>query len=219
MGSRRRWIGFGIVLLAGATAILAFRGRTGGGEVRPGLAPVASTGVAPDPASPGSWHSRDRPGTEAGAPPVPARDGTETVIDPVPTDAERAEAEHLAASLRKLVSDLEYSPGLPEPSQQTVLPLPEPWRPDPGREGPPPVIEEVAPLRVRTGGGDRVTIRGRNLRVVEVMFGITPARLLAASGTLVAVEAPPSRAGPVTVAVTNDDGTWALAGAPVVYAE
>ena len=51
------------------------------------------------------------------------------------------------------------------------------------------------------------------------MFGVTPARMLAASGTLVAVEAPPSGAGPVTVAVTNDDGTWALAGAPVVYAE
>lgn len=204
MGSRRRWIGLGLVLLAGGTAILVLRGRTGGGEVRPGLAPVASTGVAPDPGPPGGWHSPDRPGTEAG---------------PVPTGTDRAEAERLAASLRKLVSDLEYSPGLPEPPQQTVLPLPEPWRPDPIREGPPPVIEEVGPLLVRTGGGDRVTIRGRNLRVVEVMFGVTPARLLAASGTLVSVEAPPSGAGPVTVAVTNDDGTWALAEAPVVYAE
>ena len=121
--------------------------------------------------------------------------------------------------MAKLVRDLEYSPGLPEPVQQTVKPQPEPWRPDPIREGPPPVVEEVAPLRVRTAGGDRVTIRGKNLRVVQVMFGSAPARLLAAGGTLVSVEAPPSGAGPVTIAVTNDDGTWALAGTPILYAE
>ena len=80
-------------------------------------------------------------------------------------------------------------------------------------------MEEVTPHLIRTAGGDRVTIRGRNLRVVQVMFGTVPARLLAATGTQVAVEAPASSAGPVTIALTNDDGTWALAEVPIVYEE
>ena len=128
-------------------------------------------------------------------------------------------AKALMTRMRKLAGDLEFSPGLPEPQQQAVVPPPEPWRPDPHREGPPPVIDGVVPLHARTAGGDRVEIRGRNLRVVQVMFGTAPARLLGASGTLVAVEAPPSGPGPVTIAVTNDDGTWAVAGTPITYAE
>lgn len=49
------------------------------------------------------------------------------------------------------------------------------------------------------------------------MFGAIPGKLLGASGTQVVVEAPASAAGPVTIAVTNDDGTWALATAPIHY--
>ena len=133
--------------------------------------------------------------------------------------SEGEEAALLVARMSKLVSDLEYSPGLPEPQQQTVAPQPEPWRPDPSRKGPPPIIDGVVARGVRAAGGDRVEIRGRNLRVVQVMFGTAPARLLAASGTLVAVEAPPAAAGPVTIAVTNDDGTWAVAPEPITYGD
>jgi hypothetical protein len=141
------------------------------------------------------------------------------VASPAASDPEREEQERLVASMGKLLRDLEYSPGLPEPRQQAVMPPPEPWRRDPSREGPPPVIVQVDPLRFHSAGGDRVLIRGRNLRVVQVMFGNSPARLVSASGTLVAVEAPPGKPGSVSIAVTNDDGTWALAEVPVAYVE
>jgi hypothetical protein len=49
------------------------------------------------------------------------------------------------------------------------------------------------------------------------MFGTAPGKRLEASGNEVAVEAPPSAAGPVTIAVTNDDGTWTIAAAPIDY--
>ncbi|MGA8890532.1 MAG: IPT/TIG domain-containing protein [Anaeromyxobacteraceae bacterium] len=121
--------------------------------------------------------------------------------------------------MAKLVRDLEFSPGQKEPPQQLVHPQPEPWKRDPGREGPSPTIEAIVPRRARAAGGDRVSIRGRNLRVVQVMFGSAPARLLSARGNEVIVETPPGSAGAVAVAVTNDDGTWAVATDPFVYGE
>jgi hypothetical protein len=133
--------------------------------------------------------------------------------------AERAEAERISFEMAKFVRDLEYTPGLGQPPVSVVRPYDEPWRPDPTREGPSPVVDAIEPLRGRTAGGDRVLIRGRNLRVVEVMFGTAPGRILAATGTLVTVAAPASTAGPVKIAVTNDDGTWAVAPEPFVYGE
>jgi hypothetical protein len=127
--------------------------------------------------------------------------------------------ERVASDMAKLVRDLEFSPGLREPPQQLVQPQPEPWVRDPEREGPPPVIEAILPGHARVQGGGRVAIRGQTLRVVQVMFGTTPARLLAASGSEVIVETPPGATGPVTVAVTNDDGTWAIATEPFVYGD
>lgn len=135
------------------------------------------------------------------------------------SDEERRERDRLASGMAKLASDLEWSPGLKEPPQQLVQPQPDPWKRDPSREGPSPTIEAIAPRRARAGGGDRISIRGRNLRVVQVMFGSAPARLLSARGNEVVVEAPPGSPGPVTVAVTNDDGTWAVAPDPFVYGE
>ncbi len=126
------------------------------------------------------------------------------------------ELERIMEGMRKLARDLEYTPGLREPLQQTVQPSPEPWRRDETREGPPPVVLSVTPERIRAAGGDRVTIRGRNLRVVGVMFGSAPGRLLAAGDEVVTVEAPPSPPGPVPVAITNEDGTWTIAPAPIV---
>jgi hypothetical protein len=179
--------------------------------------------------APGSGTSRDRPGVTGPGPgtgaAAEARSGAEhagrtdsTGPDPA-TEEERLERDHLASGMAKLASDLEWSPGLREPPQQLVQPQPEPWRRDPSREGPSPTIEAIVPRRARAGGGDRVSIRGRNLRVVQVMFGATPARLLAARGNEVVVETPPGAVGPVTVAVTNDDGTWAIADVPFVYGD
>ncbi|HET8723218.1 MAG TPA: IPT/TIG domain-containing protein [Anaeromyxobacteraceae bacterium] len=121
--------------------------------------------------------------------------------------------------MRKLLRDLEYTKGLPEPPQQVVQPQPEPWRRDPTREGPPPEITGVSPRRGRVAGGERVEIRGRNLRVVSVMFGASPARLLAATDSLVTVESPAGSPGPATIALTNEDGTWGVAAEPYVYGE
>lgn len=204
MTSRHRWLGSGLVLAAVATA--GFLGLRGGVALREKPQPVGQGG-----ADPSRWASGTRPSTSS----RPRIDETPPAAGPVLEGSEGEEAALLVARMGKLVSDLEYSPGLPEPQQQTVAPQPDPWRPDPTREGPPPVIDGVVPSGVRAAGGDRVEIRGRNLRVVQVMFGTVPARLLAASGTLVAVEAPPAAPGPVTIAVTNDDGTWAVAPDPI----
>jgi hypothetical protein len=135
------------------------------------------------------------------------------------SEAERAEAERISFEMTKFVRDLEFTPGLRQPPVSVVRPYGEPWRRDPSREGPSPVIDLVEPRRGRIEGGDRVVLRGRNLRVVEVMFGTTPGRILGANGTVVTVAAPPSAAGPVKIAVTNDDGTWAIASEPFVYGE
>jgi hypothetical protein len=176
--------------------------------------PGSEPGRASIPGQSSAENTHLPPGHGTGAGP-----DTATTGDAQAGDGGSAEAQQIAEKMGRLVRDLEFTPGLREPLQQTVSPQPDPWRPDPSREGPPPVVEEVTPLRVRTTGGDRVTIRGKNLRVVQVMFGSAPARLLSAGDTLVAVEAPPSGAGPVTIAVTNDDGTWALSSTPITYAE
>jgi hypothetical protein len=223
----KRWISIPValvaVLAAGYLARLAIDGSGTGDAAREGSA----TGAAPGPARAPDLTAGEMPASVRASAPVPVpepvpspvargpEDGTGDPVDP----AEAAEAERIAEAMRKLIRDLEYTKGLREPPQQTVEPQPEPWRADPAREGPPPEVVAVAPLRGRATGGERVEIRGKNLRVVSVMFGTSPARLLEASGTLVAVEAPPGIAGPATVAVTNDDGTWGVAPQPYVYAE
>lgn len=205
MTSRRNWIVPGIVLAAAAAGVLLLRVNPDvpRGDEGPSFAAAASPG--------GARTAPVLPAT-ADSPAAPQR-------EPAGSDADSDAATHLAERMAKLVRDLEYTPGLPEPVQQTVQPQPEPWRADPEREGPSPVVEGVSPPRIGTAGGDRVTIRGRNLRVVQVMFGSAPGKLLGASGNEVAVEAPPSPPGPVTIAVTNDDGTWALAPEPIAYAD
>jgi len=134
------------------------------------------------------------------------------------TDDERAVAQPLVDSMKRLVLDLEFNAGLPEPPQQNVVQPPAPWRPDPGADGrAPPVIEEVEPRAGPASGGARVTIRGRNLRVSQVMFGLAPARIVSAGPNAVTVEAPPAGAGAVAIAVTNDDGSYAVAAAMFTY--
>jgi len=134
------------------------------------------------------------------------------------TEEERAAAKELADSMKRFVLSLEFNAGLPEPPQGVVVPPPAPWRPNPAAEGlPPPVIEDVDPRAGPASGGVRVTIRGRNLRASQVMFGLTPALIVSSGPEAVTVLAPEASAGPVIIAVTNDDGSYAVAGLPFTY--
>ena len=136
------------------------------------------------------------------------------------TDDERAVEQPLADSMKRFVISLEFNVGLglPEPPQGVVVRPPDPWRPNPAAEGlPPPVIEDVDPRAGPASGGTRVTIRGRNLRASQVLFGLAPAIIVIASPEAVTVLAPEGSAGPVVIAVTNDNGSYALAGVPFTY--
>lgn len=147
------------------------------------------------------------------APPTIARDG-----DAPATEAERLAAEEVTDGLRRLVRDLEYNRELPEPPQQTVLPPPAPWRPPATAEPTPaPVIEAIEPSSGPAAGGARVVIRGRFLRPGQVMFGSAPASVISTGAGAIAVVAPRGAAGPVPIAVTNDDGTFAVASQPFTY--
>lgn len=153
------------------------------------------------------------------APPAggPAQASDGGAVEPG-SEEERAAAAPLADAMKRLVRDIEFNAGLPEPLQQVVVPPPAPWRPDPAAEArPAPVIEEIEPRAGSATGGARVTIRGRHLRPSQVMFGLDPARIVGAGPEAVTVEAPPSRAGPVAIAVTNDDGSYAVAPVPFTY--
>jgi hypothetical protein len=129
----------------------------------------------------------------------------------------RAAAERLAEKMQRLVRDLEYNAGLPEPPQQVVVAPPPAWTPAASAAGAPPVIEEVAPSHAPVAGGTTVTIRGKNLRPSQIMFGSEPARIVSASAEAVTVVAPPARAGQVAIALTNGDGTYDITRAPFSY--
>jgi hypothetical protein len=157
------------------------------------------------------------PETQGG--PIPAP-GPEAAGEVAADDAERIAAAALTEGLRKLARDLEYnaSAGLREPPQQTVIAPPAPWRPPvAAASAPAPVIEALEPASAPVAGGERVVIRGQFLRPAQVMFGSAPAQVLTASAGSVAVVAPRGAAGRVTVAVTNDDGTFAVAAQPFTY--
>jgi hypothetical protein len=87
----------------------------------------------------------------------------------------------------------------------------------------PPVIEDMWPDKGPASGGDRVEIRGRNLRPSLVLFGSVPATVLGVRedrGIItLTLELPPARAGAarVYVVVTNADGQYAVAGEKFEY--
>jgi hypothetical protein len=160
---------------------------------------------------------------EEGAPPLRASatldSGDPVRVElPAGTDAERLASAELADGLGRLVRDLEYNRELPEPPQQTVRRLPAPWRPIAGDEPvPAPVIDAIDPATGPVAGGARVTIRGHALRPGQVMFGSTPAQVVSASADTIAVVAPSGVAGPVQIAVTNEDGSFAVGARPFTY--
>jgi hypothetical protein len=80
----------------------------------------------------------------------------------------------------------------------------------------PPVIVDVWPAQGPASGGQEVVIRGENLRAVQVLFGVAPARILAATAESLTVRSPPvGAAGPAPIVVTNGDGSYAIA--PFTY--
>lgn len=199
------------------------RGRPAGRPPSPPPVGAGRTALASTPAGPGERTLREEPErpdpTPAPAGAAPAPGDTTTPVGPQ-GEAEQEAAERLAGEMRRLVQDLEFTPGLPEPKQQTVVPAPAPWQPAPeAGTAPPPVVDEVAPRRARTAGGTQVVLRGRHLRVAQVMFGTAAARITQASEAAVTVEVPPGRAGQVVIAVTNTDGTWVLAPQRFTYAD
>lgn len=159
---------------------------------------------------------------KGGAAPAGAGDGSPDWLeqdDEAPADeAARLAAAATAEGLRRLVRDLEYNREFAEPPQQTVLASPAPWRPAARSEpSAAPVIEVLDPGSGAVAGGARVTIRGRSLRPGQVMFGAAPAQIVSASPAAVTVVTPRGAAGPVPVAVTNDDGSFALSPSPFTY--
>jgi hypothetical protein len=177
----------------------------------------AGTGAAPRPregvAGEGAARSSPLPyaadrAPVAESPPQPPR--------PAPGTEELFAAE-LQRRMAKAVSDLEWSPGLPEPRQMNVAPAPEPWRPVPGAALPSPTIAGVSPATAK--GGAVVRIRGGDFRSAQVVFGELPAEVVVRAPTELTVVAPQGGEGAVTVAVTNGDGTYAIAEGAFTYRE
>lgn len=224
-----------IAVLLGAVALgawqaarLAERFWPGPSKREPGRSASPTAGLPEERPRPGPGGSEFPPldARQAGTPQLPAEaavpsEGSTPEGPGEPqTEEERAAAKELADSMKRFVMSLEFNVGLglPEPPQGVVVRPPAPWRPDPAAEGrPPPVIEDVDPRVGPASGGTAVTIRGRNLRASQVMFGLAPAPIVIASPEAVTVLAPEAGAGPVTIAVTNDDGSYALAAVPFTY--
>jgi hypothetical protein len=221
-----------VALGPGGRQVMAGAPRALSGE-RPGAA-GAEAGAGPGVASaawnggrgaldaqPGGGASRS-PGSgevRAGEPSGdPGEDpSSQATFDPE-LEPERAEQARYHDAMRRVVSDLEFNRGLPEPIQQAVRPSPPAWTPDPAAEQEAaPEIDAISPARAPANGGVRVTIRGRYLHPAQVMFGQAPAAILAQTSEAVTVLAPPARAGAVQIAVTNVDGNFVIARATFVY--
>jgi hypothetical protein len=109
------------------------------------------------------------------------------------------------------VADLEFSPGLPAPPQQNIVPAAHVWTPSPSAAASaPPVIEGVWPDRGPSSGGDRVVIRGRNLQAAQVVFGLSLAPILSETDETVVVASPGGEEGLAAIVVTNRDGNYAI---------
>jgi hypothetical protein len=81
-----------------------------------------------------------------------------------------------------------------------------------------PAIDDVWPDKGPSSGGERVVIRGKNLQPLQVIFGLTPARIVAATEDALTVEAPGAAdAGQVAIVVTNRDGNYAIAAGAFQY--
>lgn len=215
------------LLLAGGGLVAYVMGERAG--LAPAPRPAASVRGASDRTDEGPARRRRPPELTTEVPfrgyvtaPASAAPGGDGTPSEPQSPQERDATLELTRAMEKLVSDLEWNSnrGLPEPPQQVVAPMPEPWRPPADAAvGASPVIDQVTPARASTRGGTKVTIRGKNLRTPEVMFGASPASVVSGNDREVTVLAPPSPPGAVTIAVTNADGTYALAGGGFTYVD
>jgi hypothetical protein len=138
--------------------------------------------------------------------------------DDAAADASEGVAMYALTPERAKTVDLEFSEGLSAPSQEQVVPAPAPWTPAPGAEASAsPVIEDVWPVKAPVTGGGKVVLRGKNLQVAQVVFGMAPAKVIEATEDELTVAAPEGSAGEVAIVVTNRDGNYAVAGARFEY--
>jgi hypothetical protein len=169
---------------------------------------------APDDAAEGG---RNEPASAAGARTTVPAHGAAAAGEPPAIEIGDADPQ-LYAIVHTEGIDLEFSEGLAEPSQSSVVPPPAPWSPDPASaQAPEPVIEDVWPSKAPAAGGEKVVIRGKNLHAAQILFGLAPARILRESDESLTVEAPPSSGGTVGIVVTNRDGHYAIAGTSFEY--
>ncbi len=132
----------------------------------------------------------------------------------------RARLQAAAEAERARRLDLEFSEGLSEPPQQSVVASPPPWTPLPEAErGAAPSIEDVWPDKGPATGGERVVIHGRNLQPALVVFGLAPARIVdvSAAQDALTVLAPAGQVGRVAIVITNRDGSYAVSAGTFRY--
>jgi IPT/TIG domain-containing protein len=81
-----------------------------------------------------------------------------------------------------------------------------------------PAIARVSPESGAPEGGQEILITGSGFANVQVLFGSEPARITSQSSNAVTVIAPEGAAGrPVSIVVTNRDGSYAVAGHAFSY--
>lgn len=176
----------------------------------------------------GDRAERRQAAVEPGAVPVQAELAVEIDLSEAPY--------HVAPEAAKAI-DLEFSEGLPAPTQEQVVAPPPAWKPAAQVEAAEgatqaaaaaPVIEDVWPNKAPAAGSDdarkhdrhedehqfdvaRVVIKGQNLAASQVVFGLAPARILEATADSITVAAPEAGVGEVAIVVTNRDGSFAIA--------
>jgi IPT/TIG domain-containing protein len=81
-----------------------------------------------------------------------------------------------------------------------------------------PLLAQVSPPSGEPEGGNEVLITGSGFANAQVMFGGQLARITSQSSNAITVVAPEGASGrPVSVVVTNRDGSYAVAGAAYSY--
>jgi hypothetical protein len=189
-------------------ATLASRSDAGSAFAAEGASPAATAAsAARDPAAP---HPQ-----EVVTPLAGPRDDARPEAGEMDPETELAAA-RLQRRMQRFLSNLEYTPGLPEPPQQVIAPTPPPWTPPAAlADLPQPVIDEISPRAAAEGA--HVSIRGRHLRVSQVMFGGLPAEVVSDGDDHVTVVVPAGGHGVVSIGLTNVDGTYAVADDAFTY--
>ncbi len=207
----------------GSVTVISIDGRKRPGPPEDAASTTSTEGSAPKASdAPAPRSDVPAPGTDTSAPARAEPAGSSSMDGTPPRDREPTsrtdESATITASLQKLARDLEFTPGLREPIQQNVVAPPAPWTPSPDAEAAsPPVIDAISPRVARTPGGVVVTIRGRNLDAMQVLFGLSPAAIVSQAPDVLMVQAPPGLPGDAPIVVTNRDGNYVVAATTFQY--